>query len=38
MAEIGFFYGKHINKIYGSDISEDMIQYAGKNLELLSYS
>ena len=38
LAIIGFFYGKHIDKIYGSDISEDMIRYAGKNLELLSYN
>ena len=34
---IGFFYGTRINKIYGSDISEDMILCAKKNLKLLTY-
>ncbi|SFC02811.1 cyclophilin-like fold protein [Butyrivibrio sp. YAB3001] len=34
LAIIGFFYGRSIEKIYGSDISEDMIECARKNLEL----
>lgn len=34
---IGFFYGNCIEKIYGSDISADMIECAGRNLELLTY-
>ena len=34
---IGFFYGLHIHKIYGSDISENMISCAKKNLKLLTY-
>ena len=37
LAIIGFFYGSSIEKIYGSDISEDMIECARKNLELLTY-
>lgn len=34
---IGFFNGDHIEKIYGSDISNDMIECACKNLDLLTY-
>ena len=34
---IGLFYGKTIEKIYGSDISDEMIECARKNLELLTY-
>ena len=35
---LGYFYGKQISKIYGSDISEEMISHARKNLNLLSYA
>ena len=35
---LGYFYGKQIGKIYGSDISEEMISHARKNLNLLSYA
>ncbi|MCR5557513.1 MAG: hypothetical protein K6F75_08165 [Butyrivibrio sp.] len=35
---LGYFYGKQIGKIYGSDISEEMISHACKNLNLLSYA
>ena len=32
---LGFFYGEKIEKIYGSDISEEMVTSARKNLNLL---
>lgn len=34
---IGFFYGKSIEKMYASDISEDMVLCARRNLKLLTY-
>lgn len=33
---LGFFHNKDIYKLYGSDIDEDMVTYARKNLGLLS--
>lgn len=35
---LGFFYGEKIEKIYGSDISEEMVTSARKNLNLLKYN
>ena len=35
---LGFFYGENIGKIYASDISEEMITHARKNLNLLRYA
>ena len=35
---LGFFYGEKIGRIYGSDISEEMVRFARKNLNLLKYS
>lgn len=32
---LGFFHSAKISKIYGSDISPDMLEYADKNLSLL---
>lgn len=32
---LGFFYGENIGRIYGSDISEEMVTHARKNLNLL---
>ena len=34
---LGFFYGEKIEKIYGSDISEEMVTSARKNMNLLKY-
>ena len=35
---LGFFYGEKIEKIYGSDISEEMVTSARKKLNLLKYN
>ena len=33
---LGYFQNKYIRKIYGSDIDEDMVAHAKKNLSLLT--
>ena len=33
---LGYFHNKHIGKLYGSDIDEDMVVHAKKNLSLLT--
>lgn len=36
LAVLGFFYNRDIKKIYGSDIAEDMVAHARKNIALLT--
>ena len=33
---IGFFYGERVHEIYGSDVNEEALEFAGKNLALLT--